>query len=395
MGLLDDFLTQNQDQGGPPPTQSAAPMAPPPSAPDEPNATTQVGELQVTAPPKPVQKYDNTKDVQAMQAAQGANPPKGGSDNPGIWGLLPENMQHGTFRNILGALGDAFLVQSGHQPTYAPRMQRQEVANAMQGYENNPKAAIERVFGTAAPGSAELGEKMQSQYENQQLRMAQQDATEQYRQANTDLRRDNNASLAQNRTEGQLRMIAPQVGAWLQAAKTSQEYATAYARGQSALGRIGKDVSMNDIGAIDPKDWQPGADVNVGQTANSVARTASQDTRAGAERKIQQQNADTNTYRAHHPNYRPQQVTNAATIDSIRQKVNAGQALSAGDQAVWDKATKVKGGAGSTLHAATTAGGPAPAAPSGAVEYLKKNPGQRAAFDAKYGPGASAKILGR
>jgi hypothetical protein len=57
-------------------------------------------------------------------APQPAPPPaepaaQGGGGNPGIYGLLPPNLQHGTLRNILGAIGDAFLVGSGREPTYA------------------------------------------------------------------------------------------------------------------------------------------------------------------------------------------------------------------------------------------------------------------------------------
>jgi hypothetical protein len=38
---------------------------------------------------------------------------------------------------------------------------------------------------------------------------------------------------------------------------------------------------------------------------------------------------------------------------------------------------------------------PAPSIPSGAVEYLRKNPSLRQQFDAKYGPGSADRVLGR
>ncbi len=62
--------------------------------------------------------------LQQPPAPQPAPPPaepaaQGDDGNPGIYGLLPPNLQHGTLRNILGAIGDAFLVGSGREPTYA------------------------------------------------------------------------------------------------------------------------------------------------------------------------------------------------------------------------------------------------------------------------------------
>lgn len=55
----------------------------------------------------------------------------------GMFGL------HGGLRNILGTLGDAFLVQQGAHPVYAPRLQQEREANAMQHLQDNPMAAVQ------------------------------------------------------------------------------------------------------------------------------------------------------------------------------------------------------------------------------------------------------------
>lgn len=67
-------------------------------------------------------------------------------------GILAGKSGHsGPFRpgslggNILGALGDAFLVANGAQPVYAPRLKMMREAEALQGYDKDPYGAISRV----------------------------------------------------------------------------------------------------------------------------------------------------------------------------------------------------------------------------------------------------------
>lgn len=55
----------------------------------------------------------------------------------GMFGL------HGTMRDVLGALGDAFLTQGGAHPVYAPRQQQEREANAMQHLQDNPMQAVQ------------------------------------------------------------------------------------------------------------------------------------------------------------------------------------------------------------------------------------------------------------
>lgn len=53
----------------------------------------------------------------------------------------------GTLRNVLGILGDAFLIQSGNKPIYTPIRQQERLGDAMYGYTQDPMAAIERMAG--------------------------------------------------------------------------------------------------------------------------------------------------------------------------------------------------------------------------------------------------------
>lgn len=58
----------------------------------------------------------------------------------------------GTLRDILGTIGDAFLVQSGNKAMYAPHRQQEKMSDALAGFSDNPLAAIERL---AAGGFAD------------------------------------------------------------------------------------------------------------------------------------------------------------------------------------------------------------------------------------------------
>lgn len=75
----------------------------------------------------------------------------------------------GTLRDILGTLGDAFLVQSGNKPVYGPRRDREQNADAMAGFTDNPLAAIERL-GHNDPAAAE---ELYKTYQTDQLKNAQ------------------------------------------------------------------------------------------------------------------------------------------------------------------------------------------------------------------------------
>lgn len=65
----------------------------------------------------------------------------------GMFGL------HGTLRDVLGTLGDAFLVQQGAHPVYAPRLQQERESNALQHLQDNPMAAIQ-ALSRADPAAA-------------------------------------------------------------------------------------------------------------------------------------------------------------------------------------------------------------------------------------------------
>lgn len=287
----------------------------------------------------PGQKYDNTKSVNKVQDALVANPPQGGSDNPGIFGLLPAGVQHGTLRNVLGALGDAFLVGSGRDAEYEPRMQRQEVGNAMAGFQLNPGAAASRVAGTAAPGSADLASKLYDQDQTLQLRRQVQSQNNDYHQ-----------SLTANRNDAALNRMTPYIGAMVNdpSIKTPDDYAKAFSRADAMAKRIDPSYSAADFGLIDPTDWQPHSQDNAGATAGQVMHnTTSQDS-------IGERATAANV--AHLDRVRGQNIsaakgsgggklpTTALMVSQLMKKQNNNQQLTPAEQAFWDKNTHISGG---------------------------------------------------
>jgi hypothetical protein len=92
-----------------------------------------------------------------------------------------EGMFHtkGTLRDVLGTLGDAFLIQSGNNPIYTPRRQQEKISDAYSGFtgasgadpaevQRNQQAALERL--AATPGGAELAQKAYAQMQDNQTR---------------------------------------------------------------------------------------------------------------------------------------------------------------------------------------------------------------------------------
>lgn len=214
----------------------------------------------------PTLNYNNSADIDAIQAANASRPPQGGSTNPGIYGLLPANLQHGTLRNTLGAIADAFLVQGGAAPSYADHMDRQALGNAMAGYNQNPQAAIERVAGTGAAGAPNMADTLEGQYQTAQSRKAQLAATQVYHQQLTDSR---NANVVDNMT----RYIGGQVASIPKDLPPEQQqamYQTIYDTAQKRARALDPSYDASTLGLVDPTTWTPDQTVGLGMTSNNV-----------------------------------------------------------------------------------------------------------------------------
>lgn len=75
----------------------------------------------------------------------------------------------GTLRNILGSLGDAFLVGSGAQPMYAPQREREQLSDAMTGITQGGQEAMNAIE-RMAQVDPEAAAKMYNQVVGQQAK---------------------------------------------------------------------------------------------------------------------------------------------------------------------------------------------------------------------------------
>lgn len=97
----------------------------------------------------------NTEWAQAAVEAREENDKK--VQHKGMFGLK------GTLRNVLGVLGDAFLVQSGNNPIYGPTRHRERMGDAFAGYTQAPRAAVERMGAVDPDFAEEMGKNVTAQ----------------------------------------------------------------------------------------------------------------------------------------------------------------------------------------------------------------------------------------
>jgi len=102
----------------------------------------------------------NRSFLEEAQSALGNAP-----ERKGMFGMK------GTLRDILGTLGDAFLVQGGGKEIYRPRREQEQQMDAMGGFTANPLAAMERL--SQSPGGLEMARDLFKQFQTNQTQQGQ------------------------------------------------------------------------------------------------------------------------------------------------------------------------------------------------------------------------------
>lgn len=292
--------------------------------------STPVSGISVSAPPRPTsnaQSYNNTPEVTQIHQIENQYPQQPVEQMPRSW--------HGTLGRVLGGLGDAFLVGSGRQPEFLPRLQQQEVGNAMVGASSDPFGAADRVAATGAPQSAELARQLIEEGNQAKLRQQMQEQNNWYRQAMTNDRNQNVFARQAPIAIGAIRGItdpakyAAMYGLWDQRAKSVDANADA----------------TSAYGLPSPDDWKPGYfDQNYGMTANQQQQSADK----AAQRQTSMRNTDVNAGArmgaaginagARRATYNP---NTASIMSNLIAKQNAGQQLTPSEQAFWAHNTQL------------------------------------------------------
>ena len=380
---LSELVVQGQrkaplKQAIPPLTPAAAPpqMAPPLTASlDQPNpGVSQTGN-------GPALNYNNTGALGAVQGSVAQDNP--GAANPGIYGLLPPNLQHGTLRNVLGSIGDAFLEHAGQAPQYRPAMERQEIGNAQAGLDINDPASVEataqRMVATGAPGAQEAAAQLRQTASEAALRKATLENTALYHQSTIDARHD---ALFQR--------MQPSAMADLSQAKNEGDFQTKLALWNARIKAI--DPNEDAISAL-------GAPTNYGQLTGTAGMTNQQITQH-QDRLSGQANTHLDAILSANARIDAAGISGGAGIKrarieadaqesdsstnylrSLANKQDSGQPLTNAEQNIWDHATSVPRTARRPLPASVA---PRPQGSSGGFSHIAVGPGgQRVGWNGK------------
>jgi len=224
----------------------------------------------------------------------------------------------GTLRDILGTVGDAYLLSNGQAPIYQPRRDQERLASAQYGFTDDPKAAAERAGELDAEAGRDLWKTAETVALNRDNRQSQIEA----RQAQVD---DRKYKMQQDFSNYAARI--------LNAADTPAKQAEAI-RILSQRALI-SGLSLDDLGIpTSPTDEQRqllgAGDMSVNQ--QQQLPLAQERVKQG------QQNADANTVRANRPPQPRAQPnpTAASIIAPLADKIRRGQTLTPGEQRVYD-----------------------------------------------------------
>lgn len=137
----------------------------------------------------------------------------------------------GTFRDILGTIGDALLISGGADRIYAPKREQEKMAAAMAGFTQNQQAAIERMAAINPAAAQEMAEKL---------------AQQRYQQGVLENQRVQQQSLDANRKATQGRYLRQQIANLFNspAAQANPEQALQYAMSAAANANF----SLEELG---------------------------------------------------------------------------------------------------------------------------------------------------
>lgn len=217
----------------------------------------------------------------------------------------------GTLRDILGIVGDAFLVQSGNKPVYAPQREREQMGDAMSGFTADPTGAMERM---AYAGYGDAAAELQNNQATQQLRAAQQESLAAGRQSMVDERDFKRREAGINRVARWARGGVPYA--------TLVKGAAQYGIDEQMLAEMGVTPDMTDeqrrqFAAGDTTVYQQ-EQLPLAERRVAASESQAQSSRIRAERPPQGRSAP--------------QPTSASIAAPLLAKVQRGERLTAGEE---------------------------------------------------------------
>jgi hypothetical protein len=287
--------------------------------------------------------YDNSDAVKQVGDAVQADQPRPGGNTRmhGLFGLLPDNLQHGTLRDVLGYLGDA-VGGGGPNANYQHSQERLQIGNAMAGIDYNDPASVQqgiaRVAATGAPESIDTADQMQKNFNEVALRKATLENTQWYR--------DNLVNEKQNSTlDTMWKSVAPNIDQ----IKNPQEYAAMYARLNSLAQRVNPALDATKAwGVIPPDQWHPGMKQSTGLTSGQAQVSA--DKSAGratstlnatiaARSRVQAAGISGGAHEAAASTEADAQEQDSMTnyMRGLATRLDNGETLPAADQQMWDR----------------------------------------------------------
>jgi hypothetical protein len=150
----------------------------------------------------------------------------------------------GIARDVLGTLGDFLLTRLHMKPMYAPSQDNRRLNEAMEGYNQDPQAAIDRVSDV----DFNTGARLRQQYVTDQLSAAQKASLEQYRNSQEAYKNGLQTMRNRNIAGAMLNTIDPQDP------KAAQMYSAARQRILAAYGS-----SDDQLGTLLPENYDPDA----------------------------------------------------------------------------------------------------------------------------------------
>ncbi len=313
--------------------------------------------------------------AQAAAMSGGKLPRVSGGTDAGLYGFLPQKMQNGRLRDVLGAIGDGILLGGGNKPIYQPRKDARLMGQALIGYDQNPMAAAERLAQTGAPESIDTARAIFGTAQTSEDKAAQRELMQTYYQ--TQLKSKNDAVFQR---------LGPSVTGVMGKVSDIDSYIAAYKRLDMMAKRIDPEADPTTAwGLPDPVDWTPEATEWVGTTGGQ--RLSADVSRERIEQSDVNNRRTTSTSSANNQR--------STATSSENNKRTTAQSNTNSERAASNKAKNKTSSGG--LNARTAGGKPSGAkvVTNGDVAYLRANPSQRAAFDKHFGAGSAKKYLGK